>query len=469
LDAPELKTRLEDTLDEGLDRLVSTQNEDGGWGWWPEGESDEFVTAYVLFGLSRAKAAGAFVDDAVLQNASNYLLTITSSLWKDLETWRLDRNAFIQYVLVQAGQGGVDRVAIDAAELYLHRERLSPWGQAMLALALDGINPADERVRTLFSDLNSAAIRTATGIHWEGSAARRNMETAILNSAVVIYALAYNDPASASLPEAVRYLMAHRDARGAWASTFDTSWTLMALTEVMKGTGELAGDFSFSADINGSQLAQGQAGGDTRLNAVTSTLPIEHLFAEHPNALTIQRDAGPGRLYYTAHLNVLRPIEDVTSLDAGISVERSYWLLDEDLDSDEGVDAIQTASAGASLEVHLTLNLENEAYYLVVEDHIPAGAEIVDTSLKTSQQFSEYDLRDPFEDGWGWWYFNTPQIYDDHIAWAVKYLPAGTYELTYTLVLSQPGQYRVIPARAWQFYFPEVQGNSAGMIFEITE
>jgi len=24
-----------------------------------------------------------------------------------------------------------------------------------------------------------------------------------------------------------------------------------------------------------------------------------------------------------------------------------------------------------------------------------------------------------------------------------------------------------LPARAWQFYFPEVQGNSAGELFEI--
>jgi len=295
------------------------------------------------------------------------------------------------------------------------------------------------------------------------------METAVFNSAIVIYAIAQNDPASTTLPEAVRYLMAHRDARGAWASTYATAWTLMALTEVMKGTGELAGDFSFSADVNGSQLAQGQAGGDTRLNTVTSALPVEQLFAEHPNALTIQRDAGPGRLYYTAHLSVLRPVEDVQSLDAGIILQRSYTVLDENLTSEEGADTFQSASAGESLRVRLTLNLENEAYYLVVEDYIPAGAEILDTSLKTSQQFNQYDLSDPFGDGWGWWYFNDPQIYDDHIAWAVKYLPAGTYELTYTLVLNQPGQYRVIPARAWQFYFPEVQGNSAGMIFEIAE
>ncbi|MBC8506863.1 MAG: Ig-like domain-containing protein [Anaerolineales bacterium] len=468
LDAPDLQARLERTLDEGLDRLVADQNEDGGWGWWPSGDSNELVTAYVLFGLSRAKDAGAFVDDAVIQNASNYLLTVTSTLWEDLATWRLDRNAFIQYVLVQAGNGGLDRVASDANELYLHRDRLSSWGQAMLAMTIDGINSGDERVATLFSDLNSTAVRSATGTHWEGSDTWRNMETAIFNSAVVIYALAQDDPASATLPEAVRYLMAQRDARGAWASTYDTAWTLMALTEVMSGTGELAGDFSYSADINGSQLAQGQAGGDTRLNAVTSSLPMQHLFADHPNALTIQRDAGPGRLYYNTHLNVLRPVEDVATLDAGMSVERTYTLLSDALE-DQEIENIRAASAGESLKVHLTLTLESEAFYLVVEDYIPAGAEILNANLKTSQQFGEYEVSDPFGDGWGWWYFNDPLIYDDHIAWVVDYLPAGTYELTYTLVLNQPGEYRVIPAQAWQFYFPEVQGNSAGMIFEITK
>jgi len=468
LDAPELHARLERTLDEGLDRLVTDQNEDGGWGWWPSGESNELVTAYVLFGLIRAKDAGAFVDDAVIQNASNYLLTATSTLWEDLATWRLDRNAFIQFVLVQAGNGGLDRLASDANELYLHRDRLSSWGQAMLAMAIDEINPGDERVATLFSDLNATAVRSATGTHWEGSGAWRNMETSLFNSAVVIYALAQEDPASATLPEAVRYLMVQRNVHGAWASTYDTAWTLMALTEVMKGTGELAGDFSFSADVNGSQLAQGQAGGDARLNAVTSSLPVQHLFADHPNALTIQRDAGPGRLYYNTHLSVLRPVEDVASLDAGMSVERTYTLLSESPEGQE-IENIQTASAGDSLKIHLTLTLDSEAFYLVVEDHIPAGAEILNANLKTSQQLSNYEASDPFEDGWGWWYFNDPLIYDDQIAWTVDYLPAGTYELTYTLVLNQPGEYRVIPAQAWQFYFPEVQGNSAGMIFEITE
>jgi uncharacterized protein YfaS (alpha-2-macroglobulin family) len=63
--------------------------------------------------------------------------------------------------------------------------------------------------------------------------------------------------------------------------------------------------------------------------------------------------------------------------------------------------------------------------------------------------------------------FNAAQIYDDHISWTASYLPAGTYDLTYTLTVMQPGEYHLLPAHAWMFYFPEVQGNSAGGILEI--
>ena len=70
---------------------------------------------------------------------------------------------------------------------------------------------------------------------------------------------------------------------------------------------------------------------------------------------------------------------------------------------------------------------------------------------------------------WGWWYFNDPQVFDDRISWSVDWLPAGTYELTYQFVPVLPGEYRVMPARAYQNYFPEVQGNSTGDVFEITD
>jgi uncharacterized protein YfaS (alpha-2-macroglobulin family) len=423
--------------------------------------SDPYITAYVLFGLSRARNAGIFFDETVIQQAIEYMVATLPTPEMLSEPWQLDRLAFQLFALAQVDSENPSGVGI----LFEYRSQLSPWAQAFLALTLESISPDDPRIREIYSDLEASAIRSGSGTHWEGHAARINMETPIFTSAVVVYALAQFDPASPTIPEAVRYIMSARGADGAWASTYETAWTILALTQVMKGTGELAGDFGFSATLNGMGLIQSNTGGDAKLNPVSASMPVSSLYPEDPNALILQREEGPGRLYYTAHLNVLRPVEDVEALDQGISVSRSYETLDGlPLASGSGVQA----SVGAPIIARVAITLKNAAYYLIVEDYIPAGAEILETSLKTSQQFSaEYNLYDPFDAGWGWWYFNNPQVYDERVAWSVDYLPPGTYELTYLLVLNQPGEYRVLPALAWEFYFPEVQGNGAGTVFTI--
>ncbi len=238
----------------------------------------------------------------------------------------------------------------------------------------------------------------------------------------------------------------------------------------MKGTGELGSNYAFSASLNGTLIAGGQAGGETQLNSVATSLPISILYPNDPNALVIQRDPGTGRLYYTAALNVYRPVEEVAPLDRGINLRREYFPANSDLAT---ATEVNTTQVGDVLTVRLTIVLPHDAYHFVVEDYIPAGTEILNTNLKTSQlgETGEpgplFDPRDPYSHGWGWWLFDSAQIHDDHISWTASYLPAGTYELTYNLVILQAGEYRVLPARAWMFYFPEVQGNSAGEILEI--
>lgn len=247
----------------------------------------------------------------------------------------------------------------------------------------------------------------------------------------------------------------------------------MALSEVLRATGELGGEFAFSAALNGGQLVSGQASSSAA--PVSSEVPLDGLYTDSPNALTIQRDPGTGRLYYLAALEVSRPVEDVAPLQEGISISRAYYPVGEAC-SESDCPTLQSAQVGEQVLVRVTLTLDQQAYYLFVEDFIPAGAEVLDTTLKTSQlgvpepqpAVPSYDARRPFGQGWGWWLFSKPSIFDDHIAWGAGYLPAGTYELTYTLVINQPGEFRVLPAHAWQFYFPEVQGNSAGSVFAIT-
>jgi hypothetical protein len=242
----------------------------------------------------------------------------------------------------------------------------------------------------------------------------------------------------------------------------ETAWTVLGLAGVVEGAGELAGTSTYSAVLNGVTIAHG-----AELNPVEATVSAQDLFTDQPNGLLIRRDPGPGRLYYRAFLDVATPVQAAAPLARGLTIDRAYFLPGEELAP------VTAARSGGRLVVRLTLIIPNDVYNLRVEDAIPAGSEILDTSLETSLQgqASEspplYDPANPFASGWGWWLFHSPLIYAEAIAWSADYLPAGTYELTYTLTLVHPGQWGVLPARAWLFYFPEVQGSSAGAIFDV--
>lgn len=474
IESPDLQARLERTLRSGLDQLLARQNPDGGWSWAPVAtdavvsvNSDPYLTAYMVFGLTRTAQAGVNFSPEALQRGVEFLTAASTSPDQVTDPGALDRLTFQYFALGRAGAANPSA----AGQLYERRSELSPWAQAFLALLLEDASPGSQQADTLLTDLQATALRSATGAHWETSAGHWwNWHTPLSGSAVVIYALAQRQPAAAVLPEAVNYLMSNRNPNGGWGSSFESAWTLLALAEVMRGTGELSGYFGFSAILNGIQVASGQAGGETQLNPVVTLIPVTGLYPHDPNALAIQRDPGSGRLYYNAALTVYRPVETIAPLNRGLQVWRSYYA-----DGDDPLTAapIVSAQAGQAVTVRLTLVLPNDAYNLRVEDYIPAGAEILDTRLNTVQVGESglpgplYDPGNPFGRGWGWWMFSPARIYDNHIAWSAGYLPAGTYELTYTLVLLHPGQYHVLPVQAWMAYFPEVQGASAGATFEV--
>ena len=470
IDSPALQARLARTLLAGIGRLLARQGADGGWNWCGEDVSNPYITAYVLYGLSRARESGAKISDTAIQRAVDFLNASLYTPDMASEGWQLNRLAFVHFALAYAGSGNLAGVQ----SLYLERSRLSPWAKAMLALSFQQLDPKDDAAKTLLSDLSSSAIRSSTGAHWEEEKPEvQNMSSPLVTSAMVVYALAQGQPDSPLLPDAVRYLMAHRQMNGTWGSTYATAWILMSFSEVMRTTNELGSSFGFFATLNGVPIANGQASGEGA--PVVADIPINDLYVGDPNALSINRGPGSGRLYYTAALNVSRPVEDVAPLQNGVTVEREYYPTGAACPRGDCA-PIEAAKPGELVKVRVKLTLEQAAYYLLVEDYLPAGAEVLDTSLETSQQGLPegepaqqplYDPRRPFEDGWGWWYFTSPRLYDDHVSWASAYLPAGTYELTYLLVVVQPGEYRVLPAHAWMFYFPETQGNSAGAIFTV--
>jgi hypothetical protein len=473
ISAPEVEARLERTLQPGLLKLLARQNDDGGWGWWSGEASSPYITAYALFGLVQAQQAGSSIPPEALQRSIDYLNSVRLNPAEVSAPYELDRLAMVHFALAQADAPD----ASGALGLFALRDQLSPWAKALLALALEQAVPGNPEAKTLLSELGTAAQRSATGAFWSDDSPRwQNLNSPVSTTGMVVYAIAQRDPASALLPDALRFLMSNRKAGGAWGSTFDSTWVLLAAAQYIQGTGELGADFTYAVNLNGQPLASGQAGGAGLLTPVSAGVPASSLYPNNPNALSIERSAGSGRLYYTALLDVSFPAEQVEPLNRGLSLTRQYFLRSACTSGE--CEPIATAPVGSPLTVRLALTVPRDAYYVVVEDFIPAGSEILDTSLKTSQlgdPFIDegepeplYDVRNPFGRGWGWWFFQQPLIFDDHIAWAASYLPAGTYELTYTLTALQSGEFRVLPGRAYQFYFPEVQGSTAGEIFTVT-
>ncbi len=480
LNDPKLVERVEANLNSSVNRLFYLQNTDGGWNWWGKAEpftqatSDPNISAYVFFGLLRAREAGATVNEEALQRAGVYLRDMKPTITINTDATTLEQIAFMQFALAHANTFNESILN----QLYDARDRMTPSGMAWLAFTMNKFNSADTRFRDLISNLESSAILTSSSAHWESQNTNFfSGRSTIYTTSVVVYALANIDPANQTLSSAVRYLAAHRNANKLWNSGHDNAWAILALNAAMVGMGEVRADFAFNAALNGNPLTSGDIAG-IQVTPITANVPIEFLSPNSPNLLTINREDGLGRLYYNAILQLNRPVEDVKPLDKGMQIERTYCAiaLSGAIAETKRCTPLSSLRLGSNklITARLTLTLPHDAFYIIVEDFIPAGTEILDQNLNTSQQAIDstdvqvqFDDKNPFAEGWGWWLFNPPQIRDESILFTAEYLPAGTYVLTYTLTPLQAGEYRVLPAHAWQAFFPEVQGTSAGVVFEI--
>ena len=477
LDNPELAAKLPGLVSLGLQRLYSQQHFDGGWGWWTRDDSNPFLTAYVLLGLVEARRADFAVDQVVIDNAVGYLRSSLTAPSDTMEPWQANTQAFILYVLAEAGSGDLGR----SVALFGQRQQLDIFGRAYLAMAIHILDEEAGQIQTLLDDITSAAIVSATGAHWEEEQVDYySMNTDTRSTAIVIAALSRFQPEHPLLPNAVRWLMSIREAGGHWETTQENAWAIISLTDWMIATGELEGNYAWRVLLNGEPLGEGQVDAENIDQATRLQVEVAQLLAETVNQLAIERDplgaavtGSPGRLYYAAYLTYYKPVQEVKALDRGIIVSRQYYL--QEAEGEEAGRPITEARVGDVITVKLTLVAPNDLHYVVVEDPLPAGAEGIDTSLATTSVVGEQpeltrtDRRNPWGRGYGWWYFSHSELRDEKAALFATYLPKGTYEYTYSIRASLPGEFRVIPTHAAQMYFPEVFGRGDGGLFRITE
>lgn len=449
---------LPDIMSQGVQRLYGFQHESGGWGWFYDDDGGVYLTAYVLLGLTAVQQAGFTVDEAVLQRGFSYLdSTLAASV--DAET-----KAFALYVKANAGRGDLAQAQTLAGQT----GQLDAAGLAALALALH-LGGDEGRAQSVLDRLLAQVRETPIGASWPldqsdwGWRHWQTMASTEKNTAFALRALLALRPHHPLAPKAVRWLMDHRQGAG-WggygsANTQATAFAVLGLADYIRVAGELQSEYSYVVHLNGTEVASGQVTPATARTPISAiTVPGTDLRVG-PNEVRIERSAaGSGQLYYSARLEqqlFFDGFTPVSSLDQGLALARSYRLVEGQPRTDGAY------NRGDLVEVTLALAAAERLSYVLVEDPIPAGFEVLNERTNRSG-WGACPWCGP-EDVFHWqeWGYNRKEVYADRVNFFVTELWPGKQTFTYLMRATTAGVFSVLPGQAYPMYREEMWGRSA--------
>ncbi len=471
---------------EGLDRLYGMQRGDGGWGWWPgSSQSDEYMTAYVMWGLATAKAAEVKVRDDVLNRGFAYLekqMTDEDNL--HLLTW-------MAHALSLRGKMGDAAQKVVAGRLFTQRERLTPYSQALLALALSNSGEKDKAGVMVRNLENTALVDAANGTaRWKMANQwwywwNDDVET----NAWALKAFLQIDPKNAMVDRSMKWLVT-KSRGNHWRSTKATAMAVSALNDYVRVNKELDVDYTLTVTLNDRIKRSYRVTADNMLFFDNRFISGDLFLADGANKVTIEKQ-GRGNVYWSAASEYFSLEEPIKASGNAIAIKRRYFKLtrNPEVKPEQGAGAATTtapavASAkiavggrgimppfprprpaeppkqeftrteikdGATLvssdliEVELTLDADNDYSYLVFEDMKAAGLEAVDLRSGSA---------------WGDGLCSNVELRDTKVALFVDHLPQGVRVLRYRMRAEIPGRFHALPTNGYAMYAPEVRAIS---------
>ena len=160
--------------------------------------------------------------------------------------------------------------------------------------------------------------------------------------------------------------------------------------------------------------------------------------------MTIGKE-GTGRLYYGMRMTYF-PKGHRAGRDEGVTVLRSMEPVEEP--------AGTVIRVGMLLKVTVSVIAHQDRNYLVVDDPVPAGCEVVSTSFQTTAS-AVGERQSAFSA------FNHVERYDDRVSLFADWMPAGIHSYTYLVRSVHAGTYMQPSTRAECMYEPEVFGSTA--------
>jgi uncharacterized protein YfaS (alpha-2-macroglobulin family) len=439
LNQEEHRARLAQTLLE----LREHQNDDGGFGLWPDSESEPFVSAYVLWGWLTAQRAGYPVSEARLARGVAYLEEQVRQKQLEAGYFQVDPRVFTLLVLAQLGR---DDLGL-ANALWTSRDKLDRFEQGLLAVALAQKDPA--KARTLVSGLLAAARERHAG---RSLVEEKPMQYGFLESgrdvratATTLWALVALNRASEGEALAAGIVGA-RGRDGTWGTTFNNLWALHSLGAFTRARPPSLERTRVSVSLGGTLVGSLEL---STKDPVGSVVIPQSALPKPGTTLPLTLSSSAGRPRYSVALTY------ALAADHERPSVQPFRITRRVLDAGTGK-PVTRARVGQLLRVELELESAQDRNQVAVIDRLPGGLDALNPRLATERQSV-----DAGGDRWV-----EARVHDDRVTLFTYWLDRGKNHIAYLARAAAPGDFAWPAPQAEVMYAPDElsRGESARFV-----
>jgi len=458
---------IDELVEIGLNELYNNQQFDGGFSFWRDGLSSFSLTLYVIETLNNLRQAGFKINENSLLRAVDY---VYSQVTTNRDIFENKDNIILSaYTLFKLPEFKKDKILKDQIikivndDLFL-KEEINNTSLAYLAILLNYgfeerlknkiYNILDNRIKI---DGRGAFLEKSENFNFE------YYETPIKNTALYLKAKVARKSDDPILEKVLRWLLNSKWKDGSWGSTQNTLSVIDAFTDYLEWKKETKSHFELEILVNKKKEGKFEFNPETILEQFKKEIPIRDLKFNEINTISFKKTNKNKELnayYYDLVLKYYLPPTQIPPRDEGFSITRGFYRLDDK----KNQNSLEKSNVGEVLRVHLQITVPKSRNFVIVEDFIPAGMEIVNLDLATEQkslrlQEKELTGRELIPD--------FKEIHNDRVFLYFEHLEPGVYEFEYFVRPLIKGKFIHLPAQVSEMYFPENFGRTSGGYFEI--